>query len=137
MEKDNQDKNYIAELMASLDERCLSLIDFDRLKQWLKATSSRWEQYDRTLSELAVIREDYKQRMSGMVKAMAAVDRKRDGWKQALELIDSLDDLSGRELVAAYRKTAVRFRDAFPASFGYLNAPSGTTTTDKNLNNYK
>lgn len=137
MEKDNQDKNYIAELLASLDERGLSLIDFDRLKQWLKATSSRWEQYDRTLSELAVIREDYKQRVAGMVKAMAAVDRKRDGWKQALELIESLDDLSGRELMEVYRKTAVRFRDAFPASFGYLKAPSGTTATDKNLNNYK
>lgn len=137
MEKDNQDKNYIAELQASLDERGLSLIDFDRLKQWLKATASRWEQYDRTVSELAVIREDYKQRVAGMVKAMAAVDRKRDGWKQALELIDSLDDMSGRELVEAYRKTAVRFRDAFPASFGYLNTASRTTAAYKNFNNYK
>ena len=137
MEKDNQDKSYIAELLASLDERGLSLIDFDRLRNWLESSSSRWEQYDRAASELTVIREDYVQRVAGMIKALAAVDRKRDGWKQALELIDSLDNMSGQELVEAYRKTAVRFRDAFPASFGYLNSATGTTLAAKDISHFK
>jgi hypothetical protein len=135
LEKDNQNKNYIAGLLASLDERGMSLIDFDHLKQWLEQAAPGREQYDRTLAELAVMREDYKQRVAGMVKALAAVDRKRDGWQQALELIDSLDNLSAGELVATYRKTAVRFRDAFPASFGYLSA--APKTADRNLELYK
>ncbi|MBN1212360.1 MAG: hypothetical protein JXA92_07260 [candidate division Zixibacteria bacterium] len=137
MEKDNQDKNYIVELLASLDERGLPLIDFDRLKQWLEMTASKWERYYRTLSELAVIREDYQQRVAGMVKALAAVDRKRDGWQQALELTESLNDMSARELVAAYRQTVIRFRDAFPASFGYLNSAPCKAAVHKNIEIYK
>ncbi len=137
MEKDNPEKSYLAELLASLNERNMSGIDFDYLKKWLATTITKEEAYETLLAQLSVMKEDYQQRIAGMVKAMAAVDRNRDNRRQALELVDGLKDMTGKELVTCYRKTSARFRDMFPASFGLPTSGHKTKSGLKSWNDYK
>jgi len=137
LEKDNPEISYLAELLASLDERNMSGIDFDRLKKWLATAVSKEEAYENLMSQLTAMKEDYQQRIAGMVKAMAAVDRNRDNQQQALELVDGLKDMTGEELVTCYRKTSARFRDMFPASFGLPTSCHRTKTGLKSWNGYK
>ena len=72
----------------------------------------------------ARLRDDYEKRIGGMIKAVAAVDRKRDGWEEALALAEELPALSVEKLLKTYQRVAARIRDSFPGSFG-INRTSG------------
>lgn len=117
MKKDNPEKNETAALLATLDEKNMTLLDFDGVKNCLREMAEKTRLQESLADDAAVLRDDYVSRIAGMLKALAAVDRKRDGWAQALELVERLPVMKAAELVACYRKLSVRFRDAFPASF--------------------
>ncbi|HWR81789.1 MAG TPA: hypothetical protein VN285_00650 [Candidatus Deferrimicrobium sp.] len=118
MENRNTHSAYVRELLTSLSDDKIPLIDFDRLKSWLAETSAILEGAQRMQQESDVLRQDYLGRIGGMVKAIAAANRHPDAWATALTYLESLPSLSASDLVEHYRKTAARFRDAFPTSFG-------------------
>jgi len=116
---------YFAGLDEQLTENNLSLIDFDELRRRLSQLASETETSEQVAEEYALLREDLQQRLAGMVKAIAAVDRQRDGYGTALAVIEELAALSASELLRQYRRVSARFRDCFPASFaGVRMTPS-------------
>jgi hypothetical protein len=131
----NGNSNYLRETLDLLSDDRLPLIDFDRLRECLKVSAQMLDEADSHRQNVSVLRGDYEGRIAGMLKAIAAVDRKNGGIDEALKAVESLGTLTGEELVNRYRRTAARFRDAFPTSFGFLN---GTIARrPERLNEYK
>lgn len=118
MENHNKHITYVKELVASLTDDKLSMIDFDRLKEWLVEVIAIFDGVQQVRNDVDVLRQDYINRIAGMVKATAVVKRQPDSWDKALTYLESLSSLNADELIEAYRKTSACFRDAFPTSFG-------------------
>jgi hypothetical protein len=116
----NEHSAYAKELVESLTGDNVSLIDFDRMRSWLLETASAFEEIIKLREEVELLRQDYIGRIAGMTKAIAAVNRRPDGWEDALAYLETLPSLDAHELIDHYRKTSARFRDAFPTSFGLL-----------------
>ena len=129
-------REYLAGLRERLDGSRVEQIDFDELSEKLGELESLLAVCERYGQELETLREDYTSRIAGMIKAIAAVDRKREAPRLALRELEGLPSLSGRELVECYRRTSAKFRDAFPTSFGPRT--SGTTISrTRDINAYK
>jgi hypothetical protein len=120
-----ESRNYIQELLGQLQGDQLPLIDFDQLRRWLLASATLLEEAASVRATAELLRKDYEVRIAGMLKGIAAADRKRNGMDEALQVVEQLPSMSGEQLIACYRHTAARFRDAFPASFGYLGKDRG------------
>jgi len=136
--KDKTDiTEYFANLSEQLQEDDLSLIDFDELQKHLKQFSTRREAIDEMAEEYAILHGDYQQRLAGMVKAIAAVDRKRDGYEGALTIIDELPSLSAGDLLRRYRQVSARFRDCFPTSFNGLRTGHQTSLSRSQVRDLK
>ena len=134
MEKGRNHSEYIAHLLEMLSDEKMSVIDFDHLREWLAGVAEEMSLQQDTKKQLELLRDDYSQRIGGMVKAMAALDRKKDSWQEALSQVESLSSMGARELAECYRMVSARFRDCFPTSFGLLRETrrksSGTTDPD-------
>lgn len=136
--KDNTDiTEYFAGLSRQLDDGDLSLIDFDELQQHLQRFSESTSAADEIAKEYALLRQDCQQRLAGMIKAIAAVDRKRDGYESALALVDELPSLSAGDLLRRYRQVSARFRDCFPASFAGLRTGFQTSLNRSQVRDLK
>lgn len=120
MKKISQHKTYVSELLELLSGEKIAMLDFDRLKQWLVETATMLTEAERQESELALLRHDYISRISGMAKAIAAVDRHKDSLQTVLAYVESLPSLTSSELVTQYKRMQAKFHDAFPTSFGAL-----------------
>jgi hypothetical protein len=118
LEKNKSDSVYLEEVVSVLDGSSISRIDFDELKQRLLSVCDGLNAQEEMAGEHALLREEYEQRIAGMIKAIAAVDRKRDRWEEALGLVEELPVMRSAQLLATYRRVAARFRDCFPGSFG-------------------
>jgi len=116
--KDKTESNRLRESAAQLNERDMSAIDFDALVEHLERIADQLESVEATRSDCALLRDDYQGRITGMVKAMAAVERSQNGMEAAAALIAELPGLTAEDLVQTYRRTCVRFRDHFPTSYG-------------------
>ena len=79
-------------------------LDFDELKTCLVDLRRRLADLEDVGGELQVLRDDYQQRIAGMVKAIAAVDRRHDRTREATELVASLATMRAAELVACYHR---------------------------------
>ena len=116
--------DYAARLAQQLNENDLSMIDFDDLRLRLEQYTARSSADDEIAEEHALLREDCQRRLAGMIKAIAAVERKRDSLESALTLVEELPSLKAAKLLQRYRQVSARFRDCFPASFaGVGTAP--------------
>ena len=102
----------------------MARIDFDELRERLKLIGAQLAARDELAEGHALLRQDCEQRIAGMIKAIAAVDRKRDGWSEAIAQAEELPTLAPARLLETYRRVAARFRDCFPGSFGALS-PGG------------
>lgn len=123
MKHRDQLKENLAGHLATLTDCDLPKLDFDALSRTLQETISWLEGSPQSPDDLATLRADYEARIGGMVKAMAAVRKSPDALAAAVTEIQSLTSLSIPELLTCYRKTAARFRDTFPASYGLLTGP--------------
>jgi hypothetical protein len=131
------EREYVAHLLECLKEESISCVDFDRLRSWLEQRLKEDIPDDSAMSQLQVLRDDYCARIGGMIKAIAAVRRGRDRWRDSCELIDSLPGMSAAGLVACYHKTSARFRDCFPASFGLLDLARKRSPRMKDVLDFK
>lgn len=114
----------LAEMVAMLSDENLSLIDFDKLRAELQQLAVHLEKGQIVDDQLKLLRADYVARISGMLKAVAVVGRSEDERGEIVEILESLQELDAAGLVEAYRRVSVRFRQAFPSSFGLAPGPS-------------
>lgn len=117
MDTNNQPIELLRHAIACLNDTDLSLLDFDTLRDRLATLVNELEHADRMSTDHALLRADYEQRLAGMIKAIAAVDRKRGGVEDALATVDRLTHLTASELIAEYRRVSAAFRDSFPTTF--------------------
>jgi len=137
LEKTDGHAGYIAHLLETLNDQSMSVIDFDLLRSWLVEVGDELNSHREIEDQLQLLRADYTQRIAGMVKAMAAVERKTDSWQEALSFVNSLSSLGATELVACYRRMSARFRDSFPTSFGLLRESGRKLAEAQDLSVYK
>lgn len=118
MKKENDNQRYIADLIDQLTAEKLSIIDFDKHRQWLSDLAAMLNAHEQQIDELQLLRDDYIDRISGMVKAIAAARSKEGRMEQAMDFLDELPSLSALELTKQYRRISAIFRDSFPISYG-------------------
>jgi hypothetical protein len=131
VERNESELAYLADIREALTAEAVSMIDFDRLRIWLDQLAVDLPILHRDRDEATVLREDYQNRIGGMLKAIAVAERGRPALGDALEIIDNLPARSATELIDCYRRTSARFRDTFPTSFGLITqrrAPENSNT---------
>ncbi|RKX27000.1 MAG: hypothetical protein DRP45_02080 [Candidatus Zixiibacteriota bacterium] len=116
MENNKSHIAFLEELTERIDDSSVSLLDFDEIRKRLVELKDVLTEHHDLTGQLATLRKDYEQRVAGMVKAIAAVDRKRDTWQEALALVEQLPSLTAELLLEQHRRISARFRDTFPAS---------------------
>ena len=121
MERNDSDATYLNDVAGLIDEPTLTKIDFDDLTQRLTAIAARIRADGTLIDSHARLRDDYQIRIAGMIKAIAAVDRKRDGWAEALELVETLPSMSIDRLLQVQRRIATRFRNCFHIRYCLTN----------------
>ena len=118
MENAKAEIAYLEGVVRLMDDAGMARIDFDELRERLQVIGVGLAARDTLAEDHALLRQDCEQRIAGMIKAIAAVDRKRDGWSEAVAQVDELPTLESAKLLETYRRVAARFRDCFPGSFG-------------------
>ena len=133
----NPVRKYLDELLSSLTDDKLSEIDFDRLADWLHELKAGLAISCELKSELNLMREDYINRIAGMVKAVTIVERNSGSAENVLAYLEDLKNLNAEELIEQYRKTSNRFRIAFPTTFGLPPVSYGSSARLKETKDYK
>ncbi len=137
MAKDKLNKETIDLLCRNLADEAVELIDFDELIEILGAVRNCINQDHKIALELDYLKEEYRSRILGMVKAnLVCRENERDA-DLAVKLTENISEISAEELVGIYSRTAARFRTNFPASFRYLTISSGSELNRRNWNEHK
>ena len=135
------DKNlceYLISVSQALHDESVSLIDFDELSRQLSTAQHLLTDALRCSKELEMLRGDYVDRISGMAKAVAATENRKEDSEELLALCSGLDAVPVAQLLTSYRRVSAKFRDTFPASFGLLRMTTGATSSRKrNYAEYK
>lgn len=137
MTNHNSGQKYIDELLISLKGDKLSEIDFDELTEWLQEIKTTLDNSCELQSELKLMREDYLNRIAGMLKAVTIVERSSAAPEKVLAYLEDLENLKAAELIEQYRKTSHRFRIAFPTTFGLPPVSYNNSTGLKETKDYK
>ncbi len=137
MTNHNTEQKYLDELLISLKSDKLSEIDFDKLTEWLQEIKTTLDNSCKLQLELKLMREDYLNRIAGMVKAVTIVERSSAAPDKVLTYLEDLENLSAAELIEQYRKTSHRFRLAFPTTFGLPPASNNSSARLRETNDYK
>ena len=127
----------VESFLSALNSDALPTLDFDHLAGTLREIADALRSNSDTVSELAMLREDYIRRINGMSKAIAAVSRNRNALSEAVDQLDSCKAMPVSELIACYRTTGARFRDSFPSSFGLLATPTDKPRARHTYSHYK
>ena len=137
MVTDKLKKETIDLLCQNLANETLEQIDFDELIDILGAVRERVNKEPQTAKELEYLKEEYRNRIVGMVKANLACRANERDTDLAVKLSDDISGISAEELVGMYSRTAARFRTNFPASFRYLTMPSSQSAYRNNWKEHK
>ena len=133
----NAVQEYLDELLSRLTDDKLSEIDFDKLSDWLQELKAILVNSCELQSELKLMREDYFNRIAGMVKAITIVERSSASTEKVLVYLGDLQNLNAAELLEEYSKTSNRFRIAFPTTFGLPPVSYSSSTKLKETKDYK
>lgn len=109
---------------SNLDRGAVELIDFDKLSGLLMSIETVNTGAEKRAEELRLIKDDYRLRIAGMLKAMTVCRSEDDDLEILSRLSGPIDSVHAEELIKMYRRTAARFRDRFPASFKYTGISS-------------
>ncbi len=112
----------ITRLGGALDTETVTVLDLDEFRARLEDLAAALDDNDTVAESLARLRRDYEERIAGMLKAIAAADRSRTAFAEALTEIKNLPSLSTAQLIERYRTVSARLRHHFPTSFGPLRA---------------
>lgn len=137
MATDKINNETIDLLCQNLTGERLERINFDELIDILGAVKDRVNQAQQKSKELTYLKEEYRNRIIGMVKANLACRQNQRDTDLAVQLSDDISEISAEELVGMYGRVAARFRTNFPASFRYLTIPSSQLAHRRNWNEHK
>lgn len=113
-------KSEIEKLLENLKNEAVELIDFDRAIEVLGQIKMALNEHNSATEELSVLKQDYRRRIVGMLKAVMAGRAKESDAELAAALAEDDCTIESTDLIALYRKVSARFRDSFPASFKYV-----------------
>jgi hypothetical protein len=134
LKKNNDNISDIKEILESLNAESLPQIDFDKLKGSLTLLLEELPVLYLSGEEHLLLRKDYIERISGMVKAITAARQNRDDLESTLEYLEGLADKKSEDLIRQYRIISARFRDTFPTSFGLVKQSSKNNFKAANYN---
>lgn len=136
MKKRNENNNPVSTICESLENDSVELIDFDTLKMVVIDLQAVQGRHEETARELIYIKEEYRSRIIGMLKAVIACRPDESDAEILTNLSGDINDIKAGELVKLYGRTAARFRTSFPASFKHLTYPTGSSN-QKNWSEHK
>jgi hypothetical protein len=131
------DVQQVEDVRQSLHDESIELIDFDRLDEILKQAASLAKSHLKINRELEILKDDYRKRIIGMLKAVLACREDVGISELAVQLSDSDNDIHPSELIRLYSRTAARFRSHFPASFKYVTNHTDGKASSKKWTEYK
>lgn len=114
----------LKEACRCLEKSAIELIDFDKLTSLLTRLRDGVAGGENSTEELHLIKDDYRMRIMGMLKALVVCHPEDDDMRIISQLSGSLEGIQAKELILLYRRTASRFRKNFPASFKYAGLSS-------------
>jgi hypothetical protein len=135
MKENYPDMTLMKNALQNISDESVEFLDFDLLYSALDKSLAQLEKYSSIASELELLKNDYRKRILGMLKANIALKSDDTDKTLAARLGDSANDFSSAELVKIYAGVASRFRNNFPASFKYLSF--GNIHGSKNWTEYK
>ena len=118
--KDKNEQISVEAICQNLDRESLGLIDFDEIKGSLHQYLSTQKELDHCKSELEYIKNEYRARIYGMLKAVLACRHNTENAEILESLSGELREIDSEKLVKLYHRTAVKFRTCFPGSLRYV-----------------
>ena len=115
------DKEAIKSIGKALECEATELIDFDLLRKVLEDLPAIVEAGEKLQSELDFIKEEYRRRIVGMLKANMVCKPEADDMEMAARVSGDISRIDASDLVILYARAAARFRANFPMSFKYVN----------------
>ena len=104
-----------------LGDESLEMIDFDAMKSAIKEAGKRISELSPEHNELMILKEDYLNRIFGMLKANIICRKSDEDADTAVRLTEHGMAVPSGELISLYRKTAAVFRQNFSSTFSYLD----------------
>ena len=121
-------KSEIEQLLESLKDEAIELIDFDRAIEVLGQIQTALNEHNHATEELSVLKQDYRRRLVGMLKAVMVSRADERDTELAAALADEDCTIGSTDMIALYKKISARFRDSFPASFKYVMGLQGSAS---------
>jgi hypothetical protein len=134
--KNNPDKLDRKAICANLANNSIELIDFDAVRLALEDDAMIMEELAICQRELTALKEQYRGRIIGMLKANMAAKENEDDLEALRSLSGELATLDAETLIRHYNRAAARFRANFPASFKYLSF-GNSNRSSKQWGDYK
>jgi DNA-binding protein YbaB len=134
--KDKCENNRIDSVCDSLSRESIELIDFDEVKSLLQQYQLSRKDMERTQTELDYIKNEYRSRIYGMLKAVMACRHNAENAEILTSLSTELGEIESAALVKLYRRVTAKFRSCFPGSFKYLT-PLSTVNRKENWEEFK
>ena len=106
----NMDIQQIKQIRQSLHDESIEVIDFDRLDEILKQSSTLVEMSRAATKELEILKNDYRNRIIGMLKAILACREDVEISELAARLTDEDNEIDSTELMRLYCRAAATFR---------------------------
>jgi len=116
----NFDDRTVKKIGESLKLEEVEKIDFDELQAVLQKISDLVRERETAISELLLLKTEYRDRIIGMLRANTACEKEDGDNELGTKLSDDPLKLSAAWLIKMYSKSAARFRSNFPASFKYI-----------------
>ena len=123
----NDDRAALKTALSDFKRNSIEMIDFDRLEELLGRLHDRLDSDKNLAAELDMIKDDYRKRIVGMLKAIIVCRPDKEDDRTAACLAGDIGDIDTGELVRLYPRVAARFRQCFPGSFRYMGQSSAVT----------
>lgn len=137
MKDRNSPIEEIDSTITMLADESVEKIDFDRIVELLKGNRETLEEREVLRGELSEIKEDYRARILGLLKANLACRENDEERELAIRLTDDTIEMSAGELMSYYRRISSRFRRNFPATFRNLSFVNNDRAGHRDWRDYK
>lgn len=122
MENKSFNIDDIKAICENLNAESIELIDFDELSEILGEVQHLLGDQRKLVREINLLKEDYRSRIIGMLKANLACREDFEDNQLLEKLTGNVSEIKAKELIDIYSRTAARFRSNFPSSFKYLRS---------------
>ncbi len=125
MKKAIIDSGALRKLADDISSESLDELNLDALAEVLAAAAAQLEELASLRQDCRLLKEEYRTRILGMLKAIIACKPDDDSAMLASRLAGDIEQFRAEQLIRQYHRVAARFRNRFPASFRYLNFGRG------------